>query len=248
MAPVTIVGSYLSPYVRKVLVCLQLKGVAFRIDPIVPYFGNDAFSELSPLRRVPVYIDDDVTLGDSSVICQYLEDRHPEPALYPEDVAQRAMARWYEEYADSRMGDVFIWKLFNEAAILPYVWQRPRDKERIQQTLAEDVPHVMAYLEARLPVEGFLFGALSIADISIGAFFRNAALARFTPDPERHPRTAAYVARVLSLPAFEALTPFENAQMRTPIPEHRSALEALGAPLTADTYGTSKPRPGMMPS
>jgi hypothetical protein len=35
-ASTLIVGSYLSPYVRKVLVCLALKGVAYRIDPIVP--------------------------------------------------------------------------------------------------------------------------------------------------------------------------------------------------------------------
>ena len=40
-----IVGNYLSPYVRKVLVCLDLKGVAYQVDPIVPFMGNDRFSE-----------------------------------------------------------------------------------------------------------------------------------------------------------------------------------------------------------
>src|SRR5262245_56483535 len=99
--PVRIVGSYLSPSVRKVLVCLELKGVAYEIDPIVPFFGDDRFSASSPLRRVPVLIDDRVTLSDSSVICQYLEECHPEPALYPRDVAARARARWLEEYADT---------------------------------------------------------------------------------------------------------------------------------------------------
>ncbi|MFU1924319.1 glutathione S-transferase N-terminal domain-containing protein, partial [Klebsiella pneumoniae] len=37
--PLLIIGSYLSPYVRKVLVLLELKGIAYRIDPIVPFFG-----------------------------------------------------------------------------------------------------------------------------------------------------------------------------------------------------------------
>src|SRR5271167_1489590 len=48
---VQIVGSYLSPYVRKVLVVLDLKGIHYEIDPIVPFFGDDRFSEMSPLRE-----------------------------------------------------------------------------------------------------------------------------------------------------------------------------------------------------
>ena len=62
---VRIIGNYLSPYVRKVLVCLHLKGIAYEIDPIVPFMGDDRFSALSPLRRIPVLIDDRVTLTDS---------------------------------------------------------------------------------------------------------------------------------------------------------------------------------------
>jgi len=81
--PVTIVGNYLSPYVRKVLVCLDLKGIDYRIDPIVPFFGSDAFTKISPVRRIPVLLDDRVTLCDSTVICEYLEDRYPSPALHP---------------------------------------------------------------------------------------------------------------------------------------------------------------------
>src|SRR4030095_10739242 len=112
--PVQIVGSYISPYVRKVLVTLKLKGLSFEIDPIVPFMGDDRFSQLSPVRRIPVLIDDRVTLTDSSVICQYLEDRYPAPALYPQDIIDRARARWLEEFADTRMGEVFIWRLFNQ--------------------------------------------------------------------------------------------------------------------------------------
>lgn len=104
---VRIIGSFLSPYVRKVLVCLDAKGLAYEIDPIIPFFGDERFSKLSPIRRIPVFTDDRVTLCDSSVICQYLEDRYPTPALYPADIADRARARWLEEFADTRMGEVF---------------------------------------------------------------------------------------------------------------------------------------------
>lgn len=44
MADILIVGSFLSPYVRKVLALLHLRGLTYEIDPIVPFFGSDAFS------------------------------------------------------------------------------------------------------------------------------------------------------------------------------------------------------------
>ncbi len=69
---VQIVGSHMSPYVRKVLAFLALKGIPYEIDPIIPFLSDDRFSKLSPVRRIPVLIDDQVRLADSSVICQYL--------------------------------------------------------------------------------------------------------------------------------------------------------------------------------
>ena len=243
---VRIIGGYLSPYVRKVLVTLHLKGVAYEIDPIIPFMGDDRFSQLSPLRRIPVLIDDLVTLADSSVICQYLEDRYPQPSLYPRDIADRARARWLEEFADTRMGDVFIWGLFNQVAIKPFVWGEQTDQDLVAKILAEDIPQVLDYLEAQLPAEGYIFGALSIADIAIACFFRNAAFARFRIDAERWPSSARFVDRVLSIEAFQHLKPFEDRLIRTPIPQQREALASMGAPLMAETYGTISPRRGVM--
>jgi len=245
-APVRIVGSYLSPYVRKVLVFLHEKGIDYEIDPIVPFFGDDRFSALSPLRRIPVLIDEHVTLCDSSVVCQYLEERQPEPALYPRDLADRARARWLEEYADTRMGEVFIWRLFNQVAIRRAVWGEDTDATVVAKTLAEDVPEVLTYLESQLPAEGFAFGAFSIADVSIATFFRNAAFARFAIDPARWPKTAAFVDRVLARESFARLVPFESACIRAPIAKHREALAAIGAPLTHDTHFTDRPRRGVL--
>lgn len=130
--PVVVVGSYLSPYVRKVLVCLDLKGVPYEIDPIVPFFGNDDFARLSPVRRVPLLLDGDLARPDSTVICEYLEDRHPEPPLLPKAPAERARARWLEEYADTRMGEVFIWRLFNELVIRRFVWGAATDESVVR--------------------------------------------------------------------------------------------------------------------
>ena len=97
--PTTIIGGPVSPYVRKVMAVCDVKGVAYRIDPIIPFQGNDEFSRLSPLRRIPVLIDDQVTLSDSTVIAEYLDERHGTPGLFPDTPAARARARWVEEFA-----------------------------------------------------------------------------------------------------------------------------------------------------
>jgi len=246
MKPLLIVGSYLSPYVRKVLVCLELKGIAYEIDHIVPFFGDDRFSKLSPLRRIPVLVDGDLVLTDSTVICEYIEDKQPTPLL-PSDIRDRARARWLEEFADTRMGDVFIWRLFNQIAIRPSVWGEKGDRELVDRTLKEDVPAVLDYLEAEAPTEGFRFGALSLADIAIAAFFRNAGWVRFQIDAARWPRAAAWMARTLAEPAFVKLARIEDAVLRTPIAEQRAALKNLGAPVSADTYAGPAPRRGVMP-
>lgn len=247
MKPLLIVGSYLSPYVRKVLVCLEVKGIAYEVDHIVPFFGDDRFSRLSPLRRIPVLVDGDLVLSDSSVICQYIDDKEPAPALLPSDIRDRARARWLEEFADTRMGDVFIWQLFNQIAIRPSVWGEKGDRELVDRTLKEDVPAVLDYLEAEAPVEGFRFGILSLADIAIAAFFRNAGWVRFQIDATHWPRAAAWMARTLAEPAFAKLARIEDAVLRVPIAEQRAALKTLGAPVSAETYAGPAPRRGVMP-
>jgi glutathione S-transferase len=245
--PVRIIGSYLSPYVRKVLVALHHKGIDYRIDPIVPFFGDDRFAAASPLRRVPVYIDERVTLCDSSVICQYLEDAHPSPQLYPEDVAARARARWLEEFADTRMGDVIVWRLYNQIVIGPHVWGRPTDKDVVARAINEELPAVLDYLESQSPENGFLLGAaLSIADISVASFFRNAAFSRYSVDAARWPKFAALLARILATEGFTGLMPFEALCMKTPIAAQREALAAIGAPITSDTWGGDTPQAGVM--
>ena len=71
--PAIIIRGPVSPYVRKVLAVCELKGVPYQVDPIVPFFGDDRFSELNPLRRIPVFVDDQVSVSDSTVIVTGLD-------------------------------------------------------------------------------------------------------------------------------------------------------------------------------
>ena len=75
---------------------------------------------------------------------------------------------------------------------------------------------------------------------------RNAAFARYRVDPERWPRTASFVDRVLAQECLAKLQACESLMLRTPIPEQRAALRAAGAPITADTVGSDFPRQGVM--
>ena len=243
---ITIIGSFVSPYVRKVLACLNLKGLAYEVDPITPFYGNEEFERLSPLRRIPVLIDGDFSVSDSSVICAYLDETYPGHPLFPADPRDRARARWFEEFADTRLGDVFIWGLFYQKVVHPIVWGEPGDQARIEKSLNEDVPAALDYLEQELPAAGFLFGDIGAADIAVASFFRNGAYAGFQPDAERWPRTAAFVERTLAHPSVADLLRFEDVQRSAEIRSRRQALLDAGAPLTSETLGVREPRRGMM--
>ena len=241
-----IIGSFVSPYVRKVLACMHLKGLSYEIDPITPFFGNDEFRRLSPLCRIPVLIDGDFSTSDSSVICEYLDEACPGYSLFPSNPKDRARARWLEEFADTRLGDVFIWGLFYQKVVRPLVWGEPADERRVEKVLGEDAPAAIDYLEDQLPGNGWLFGDFGIADIAIASFFRNAAYADFAVDAARWPKVAGFVDRALDHDAFESTKPFEDIQRSVDIKGRRQALLDAGAPLTGETLGTPTARKGMM--
>jgi glutathione S-transferase len=237
---VTIIGSFVSPYVRKVLAALLLKQVEveFEVDPITPFFGDDEFARLSPLRRIPVLIDGDTVVNDSSIICEYLDETRPGHPLYPRDPADRAKARWLEEYADSRLGELCIWGLFYQRFVRVMVWKEQPDEERVRDTLETGLPAALDYLEAQLPAKGWLFGEIG--------FFRNAAYAGYAIDPARWPKAAAFVDRVLMHPAMVKIGEWEKVQLAADIKGRRQALLDAGAPLTEQTWGTREPKRGVM--
>lgn len=241
-----IIGSYVSPYVRKVLVCMEIKGLEYEVDPITPFFGNDEFRRLSPLCRIPVLISGSLVLTDSSVIAEYLDEQYPEPKLMPIEPKERARARWLEEFADTRLGDVLIWGLFYPKMVHPRVWNEPGDQARIERTLSTELPAALDYLEGELPDHGYLFGEIGIADIAIASFFRNGSYAGFVPDAARWPKTSAFVELVLRHPAFQRLHQLEMIQLSTTIEGRRKALIDAGARLTEETYGQREPRKGVM--
>ena len=105
-------GAPLSPFVRKADVLLREKGVEFELESVNIMPMPDWFVEISPARRIPVLRDTDIgaegvlgTVPDSSAICAFVDQKHPEPPIYPKDPYERGRAVWLEEYADSEMAN-----------------------------------------------------------------------------------------------------------------------------------------------
>ena len=88
-------GVHGSPYVRKVFIALDIKDVPYEIVRQMPFSEDAEYLKINPLGKIPSLVDGDLTLCDSKVICQYLDDAYPEPRLYPMKPNDWAMALWY---------------------------------------------------------------------------------------------------------------------------------------------------------
>jgi glutathione S-transferase len=202
-------GGSISPFVRKVLVVLAEKGVEAKVENVNPFAPPPDFVAISPLKRIPVLRDTDVpepnTIPDSSVICDYLERKFPQPPLYPNDPFQRARALWYEEYADTLVAPTIGPGLFFERVVKKMMKQET-DEDLCRKTLHEKLPPILDHLEREIGNSQFFVGdTFTIADVSVGTMFVNFEHAGETVDGARWPKLAAYVMRIHDRPSFRAL-------------------------------------------
>ncbi len=81
------------PYCARVRIVLAEKRLEYETVPVDLDDRPAWIYEKNPLGRVPVLEEDTFVLAESAVIDEYLEDRYPEPALWPADPADRALGR-----------------------------------------------------------------------------------------------------------------------------------------------------------
>jgi glutathione S-transferase len=81
------------PYCARVRIVLAEKGIEYEPVQIDLDDRPSWIYEKNPLGRVPVLEEDAFVLPESAVINEYLEERYPEPALWPADAAERSLAR-----------------------------------------------------------------------------------------------------------------------------------------------------------
>ncbi|HVN39111.1 MAG TPA: glutathione S-transferase family protein [Myxococcota bacterium] len=193
-----------SPFVRKALVVLEEKGLRYESVELssVPGRKSPELLELHPLGKIPVLRDGDVVVPDSSVVCAYLEKKHPTPALYPDEPADLARALFLEEYSDTRLFEVLSGILF-ERVVKPRVMGQPPDEARALQLFERELPPVLDYLESQLR-DGAptLLSRFSVADAAIGGQLATLTLSGLAIDRSRWPRSARYHEALRSRPSF----------------------------------------------
>ena len=127
---------------------LQAKGLSFREVEVTPGIGQIALFRLSGQRQVPVLVDGDDVVADSSAICRHLEALRPDPALIPADARQRAQMHLIEDWADTTLA----------AAVRAALLQAAADDPQLRDVLLpDDVPSPVRQVMSGLP-GGWLSG------------------------------------------------------------------------------------------
>jgi stringent starvation protein A len=89
----TLYSGPLCPYSHRVRIVLAEKGVGVDILNVDLKHPPEELAELNPDRRVPVLVDRDLVLYESSIIMEYLDERYPHPPLLPVYPVARAKSR-----------------------------------------------------------------------------------------------------------------------------------------------------------
>ena len=202
-------GVAFSPYVLKVLVFLEEKGIAYTVAPPAP--------ELHPLGKMPVLRDGGIVVPDSSAICAYLERKHPKPALFPDTPAELAQAIFLEEYGDARMAEG-MGEIVLEKIVKPQMLGQPTDEERLANLLVaarerwmgsprsaagHPVASILDHLEAQIPADrASILSRFGLADIAVVAHMGWLDAAGLEIDRARWPRVARHVESVSARPSF----------------------------------------------
>ncbi len=158
----------LSVFSAKVRIAAAEKGVSLDIREL-PWTRAAGWGEkpaallaVSPRGEVPVLVDGDLAVFDSTVINEYLEERCPAMALLPAEPQARARCRMWEELAD----DVLARAL---PVLVSEVYLKPGGEARDEPALAAALAAVNGHyqrLDDALSGTGHLCGGFSLADIA----------------------------------------------------------------------------------
>ena len=197
----------LSLFSRKVEIALGEKGLAFERE-MVPFTQAKGYSPkhpavlaANPKAQVPVLVDGDLTLFDSTVIAEYIEDAYPQPPLFPKEPKARARCRLLELYGDEVM--------LAQVRHLMFRTEPPHPDPAVQALREEEgrraegaIRCLYSRLQEQLGDQEFFCGTFSVADIAL--FMTVLFVLRLKgPGLDGHPALAAWHARVRARPAVK---------------------------------------------
>lgn len=143
------------PFCQKVRVVLAEKDLEYEkifVDLRKQEQKLPDFLRLNPYGKVPVLLDEDEVIYDSTIINEYLEDEYPLPTLMPDDSSGRARVRMLEDYCDN--------SFIPPTTMLLSQLRKPdgeRDQQRVDQA-RDELRRALYFLRDRLAGHEFLVG------------------------------------------------------------------------------------------
>ena len=208
-----VIRLYATPYstnVERVALALGHKGMDAELVMLDPD-DRSRVRELSGQDLVPVIEDEGRVVTDSPVILEYLEERRPEPRMFPAEPARDAEMRIFIDWFNR------VWKRAPNAMAAAIEAGAP-DPALIDELSAE-MAGALGWFESLLDRREFLFGdGPSAADFVVFPFLKYAAridegddevfhrvLHEHQPLGDEHPRLRAWIDRVDALPRTPAI-------------------------------------------
>src|SRR5262245_55012580 len=200
--PMKLYSGPLSLFTAKVRIALAEKGIPYqRIE--VPFSRGRGYQPKhpevlahNPKAQVPVLVDGDLVLYDSTVIVEYLDESVPEPPLLPREAKARARCRLAELHAD----EVLFPHVLALIRGVFYTPEAERDAARIAES-REAILSIYAELDRELAgrswLGGDVFGAADVAYALTVAF----AAQLGAPIPAGLERLDAWLARTAARPS-----------------------------------------------
>lgn len=188
-----------SPYARKVRIVLDHKGIPY--EPFERCYSLDRKQDLrtaSKRAEVPVLVlDDGRTIADSTIICEYLEQVYPTPAVFPKDAYERARMRTIEDLCDRTFDAVgfgyYLGVLRKEAS----------ESAAMQQAAKDECRALIEVLERELGERDYFCGSTaSLADFTAICHVPMAIAMRV--EMKDLPRVSAWMRRMREIPAVAA--------------------------------------------
>lgn len=212
MKPV-LYGAPLSPFVRKVRLLLEFKGIEYDSKMIVPYATPDGYEALNPLKRVPALVLGENTLADSAVIAHFLDAHYPEKKLIPDGLLLKARCEWFEKYADYELSTHTTFTVFSQRILNRIAGKQPNE-EVVQKAIHEKLPPLFDYLESQLSGLYFISDELTLADISVASQLISYEHANETVPVEKWPKLSQFYQHFKQQTVVEQVISSEQAMLK----------------------------------
>jgi glutathione S-transferase len=142
-AEVIVFGARYSVYVRAVLMALETKGVAYRLEPVDPDADRDAYRKLHPFLCIPAFRHGDFVLYEAAAINRYVDEAFMGPPLQPAAAENRARMTQIMSMTDAYAYRPLVWDVYVERVSNPREG-KPTDEALIRAAL----PRARTYLQA----------------------------------------------------------------------------------------------------